>query len=506
MDTLKRTFRLIAASAAIAILSGAALAQAPADIELFGFIEGTIEGEPQTWRFNAQTGEPISLMVEVLSGNLDPILTIRDKDGAVVLSNDDYQYPDSRDSLLEAITIPELGAYTATISAFGDTAGDYRLTLLPGYGQFEHEETFDSTDGWTTNESASIQAVDGQILLSLTSNESAGITYDTFAAPFDIFYAQADVTAVTGSDWAVGMAARIGEDGSYYLYLVNERGEYRLSLHTAEGDTILHDWTRHPAIRPEQRPFTVGILSTGEGYDLVFNGAVVERFSDTTLSEPGAVGLAIDNISAFGTLSAQFDNLRVTIPVQTGSETLIPQNLFVGIANVMAIELERRQLVPANGEIVLNLAESFSEYARPGVNILPLASQLRFTNLAIGTTVYSDGVADSPGGCGLILRAADETHYTLAYLDGHGGYGLSQRDGDTFTPGLYTEDETWDASAAHHLLVIADDTTLLYYVDGRYIGTLQNEPVEGGIGNAVVNFDPVYTSCSFVNTWVYRWD
>jgi hypothetical protein len=232
----------------------------------------------------------------------------------------------------------------------------------------------------------------------------------------------------------------------------------------------------------------------------------VARVSDTTLAEPGDIGLAVDNLNNFGILSAQFDNLRVTVPVADDGERMIPQNLFVGTANAMAIELTRRQLVPANGEVVLNLAESFTEYARPGVNILPLASQIQFTNLAIGTTVFADSVTGSSGGCGLVLQAVDETHYTLAYMDGQGGYGISQRDGDNFLPGLYGKDAVWDASDAHHLLVIADANTLLYYVDGRYIGTLQNELVEGGIGNAVVNFDPVYTSCSFVNTWVYRWD
>ena len=27
----------------------------------------------------------------------------------------------------------------------------------------------------------------------------------------------------------------------------------------------------------------------------------------------------------------------------------------------------------------------------------------------------------------------------------------------------------------------------------------------GGIGNAVVNFEPANTSCRFINTWLWRW-
>jgi len=47
---------------------------------------------------------------------------------------------------------------------------------------------------------------------------------------------------------------------------------------------------------------------------------------------------------------------------------------------------------------------------------------------------------------------------------------------------------------------------LLYYVDGNFSGSMTNTVVEGGVGNAVVNFDPIRTSCKFTDTWVWNWD
>jgi hypothetical protein len=56
------------------------------------------------------------------------------------------------------------------------------------------------------------------------------------------------------------------------------------------------------------------------------------------------------------------------------------------------------------------------------------------------------------------------------------------------------------------LLVILNERTLHYYVDGQYAGMLETTPTEGEIGIAVVNFEPISTSCRFNNIWVWRWD
>jgi hypothetical protein len=171
----------------------------------------------------------------------------------------------------------------------------------------------------------------------------------------------------------------------------------------------------------------------------------------------------------------------------------------------MVRELEHRHLIPAGGEMALTVEESFVESSRPGVHPFMLGRGAVYTNFVLAATVSWQALDEGATGCGLIFRAADESHYTLAYVDQTGGYGVSQREGDTFHPGIFGENSEW-AAGTRHLLVIANGDTVHYYVDGSYVGTLDNDVAEGAVGNAVVNFDPIHTSCQFDDTWVWRWE
>lgn len=154
--------------------------------------------------------------------------------------------------------------------------------------------------------------------------------------------------------------------------------------------------------------------------------------------------------------------------------------------------------------MALTVNESFVESRRPGVERLMLGRGVTYQNFAIGATV-SWQAAEGITGCGLVVRGVDDTHFTLAYLDQNGGYGLSQRTDDAFAPGIFGESPQF-AAGTHHLLLIARGNIMYYYVDGLYKGTLENTAVEGTIGEAVVNFEPISTSCTFTDTWLWRWD
>jgi hypothetical protein len=104
-----------------------------------------------------------------------------------------------------------------------------------------------------------------------------------------------------------------------------------------------------------------------------------------------------------------------------------------------------------------------------------------------------------------VLQTVDDTNYTLAYVDHRGAYGVSQRQNDHFIPGIYAENPATSGNK-HSLVVILQKDQLLYYVDGLYSGSMTYTPAEGGVGNAVVNFDPVRTSCKFSDTWVWNCD
>jgi hypothetical protein len=304
--------------------------------------------------------------------------------------------------------------------------------------------------------------------------------------------------------WQTGLLARWQDPENYYLYSLNERGQWRFSVRSDGEERVIRDWSEHPAIVAGQTAFSLGLLANGVGFDFFYNGQPVGRLSDQTISEPGKVALMVETAGALDNeVTAQFQTLTITTPLEDG---LIPQQIMSGGSSVMMQELQRRRLVPTSGEMGLVVPESFVTYNRPGVNVLPLGGSQTYSTFALGTTVnWEIATPDLPAGCGLILRTSGETDYLLAYFDQNGAYGLSQRQGDQFEPGIFGEGLAV-SGGPQRLLVIGNETQLVYYINGQLVGTLDSPIVEGGIGNAAVNFESTTTSCQFSDTWVWAWE
>lgn len=87
----------------------------------------------EIYLFVGEAGDRISISMERLEGDLDPLLTLRDPSGKQLDFNDDVD-PDvgNRDSLIEAV-LPVDGIYTIEASRFekhsGTTSGIYVLTM-----------------------------------------------------------------------------------------------------------------------------------------------------------------------------------------------------------------------------------------------------------------------------------------------------------------------------------------------------------------------------------------
>jgi len=478
-------------------------------LELLTPVEGRVaSGEAQSWLFNAANGQVLSFFVKDISGGFDPIVSIANTAGNELIRNDDYNYPSNGDALLEAITIPRTGAYSVTVSGFNGEAGAYRLTMLPGFSQEERRENFDGILPWEAlTEPLDVAAGAGSISLSLAGTRLRGIAVNPDVKTPANYFTQVNVNVSGGSDgWIVGMATRLQDDERYYALNVNSSGLWRFVLHQGGSDQIIRDWTPHPALIPDNGTFALGLMVNGIGYDFFYNGQLFGRLSDSSLPAEGGFGLLVETQgSPASDTTASFDDLVITVPTLVNNRILTPQQIVTGTANDMVQELQRRGLIPGGGEMALTVNESFVESRRPGVERQMLGRGMIYRNFVIGTTVMWQAAAPGTTGCGLVLRATDETNYTLAYLDQSGGYGLSQRINDSFEPGIFGTIEGLEAGT-HHLLVIARGDILYYYVDGQYTGTLENSAVDGTVGEAVVNFEPISTSCTFTETWLWRWD
>ncbi len=507
MDAFRPPMRTLLILLIVGLLGFATQAQDDTVLERYVPVTGNIEGgKSQIWTFAAAEGEVLSFVLRPTSGDLDPMLTITNGSNVQLLTNDDYAYPDSPDALLEAVTIPRRDTYTITISGFGTTSGDFSLTVLSGFADQVANDTFDNARQWRSSGSPLVMNIsNGRIALELTGVEESGFAVSSAEIPAD-FYARAEILQVGGQPvWTVGLIARQQDNDNYYALEINQRGEWRFVLRDEGVESNVRDWITHPAIVAGQSNFTLGLMANDTGFDFFYNDLLIGRVTDDTLTQPGNIGLMVETgTAADSRVSALFDNLVVTAPLQIDGRNILPQTLLIGDSATTVQELQRRHLIPSSGEMRMTIPESFVNSNQPGVNEILLGGSQQFENFAIGTTVSWEAQAPGQTGCGLLLRAASDSDYTLAYLDQTGGYGLSRRQGETFSTGLFAENPAMTGNS-HHLLVIANEDQLYYYVDGQYVGVVEDAVREGQIGNAVVNFEPITTACQFTDTWLWQW-
>jgi hypothetical protein len=492
---------------AAVILSFPLPTQAQSTLQLYTPVFGEISGgQPQNWTFPAAEGEVLSFLVESASDDFDPVLTILDSSGAALIANDDYNYPDSGDALLEAITIPQFGAYTVSVSGFDGSSGEYTLTMFGGYSDLFESESFDD-DNWQATAPLQASVEDGQLVLQLPDRDQSGVAANNNAAAVENFYAQVTVLTIDAPNgWTAGMTIRQQSDGAYYLFSVNHQGQWSFIANTTQGQRVLRDRVISPAIPANETTFRLGVLANGPAFDLFYNGQYIGQVIDASISGEGRIGLMTASVGAFGSqTTAYFDDLNITTPRRIGQSAVLPQQLTAQTPTDTVRELQRRQLIPPEGEMALTIPESFATYANPGVQPYLLSGGTQFIEFVMGATLSWEIEGDEPAGCGLLVKALDDSQYTLAYLDQTGAYGLSERAGGAFERGLFGEGLEITGADAHRLIVIANADTLYYYIDNQLVGTQTSPEVAGEIGNAVVNFETVSTACQFTDTWVWAW-
>lgn len=86
------------------------------------------------YQFEGLRGETVRILLDVTSGDLDPILTILNADGAVVTMRDDAKLSNmSRSIHVDSLRLPNNGMYTIIVARFGYglgvTSGDFTLTV-----------------------------------------------------------------------------------------------------------------------------------------------------------------------------------------------------------------------------------------------------------------------------------------------------------------------------------------------------------------------------------------
>ncbi len=127
------------------------------------------------------------------------------------------------------------------------------------------------------------------------------------------FYASTTARQITGGDSGeIGLIFRQTSDGAYYLFNINNRGEYSANLYNGSDWTTFIDLTYNEAIHP-YRENELEVVGKGDRFALFANGVYLNSFQDGTLPS-GVVGVAIGEYVDGGPGSFEFKNLLVKAP------------------------------------------------------------------------------------------------------------------------------------------------------------------------------------------------
>jgi len=496
---------------AICLLAASATPKAQDKVLQVGsVIEGSLApGETQRYALTALELTLLSFRVESLAEGLDPRLAILDAAGNLVISNDDYDYPDSLDAAIQAFVIPRTSTYTIAVSAFGDGAGAYRLHVQPGYDRVALRESPVDSLNWEVVYSDARVNVSESSVFDIEMRgfaRSAGMVGLHFPIESDLYFEVAFDQVRSPAVWQVGLLFRYLSPSRYHRLLLTKRGYWRVDR--VEGDLVtpLRDWKTHPAIAAGERTFRLGVLVSGQHYDIVYNGQVVGAAWDRAPLQAGSLGIAMKTDERTGgAMSFVVAETLVTTPTRVDGKALLPQRLLARGYYALSEALARQQLVPVGGEIKVAVPESSVRSAKAGVTRLPIASNFSFAQFAFGGSLSLDMRSEGNGGCGLFFHYNDDENYTLAYVTSQGDYGVSRRARAGFEAGLYGNRPAAQPGA-HYLLAIVTDEVIHYYLDERYVGSLESQPRIGGVGIATVNYEEADTSCAFKDLWLLSLD
>lgn len=137
------------------------------------------------------------------------------------------------------------------------------------------------------------------------------------------FHLAVDYRQLSGpADAYIGLVMRLDENGDYYLFSLDNAGNYSFDVYNNSQWISLIAWTPSPAIRAE-RTNHVEALAEGGRFSLFVNGEWVVDYEDQTLAS-GYSGLLAGMSETGETAAWEFDNFELR-GLQQADETPTPE-------------------------------------------------------------------------------------------------------------------------------------------------------------------------------------
>ena len=481
-------------------------------LTFFAPVRGTLSGAmpSEDWTFAGYPQEVISLLAVVRSGDLDPVLQVIGPDGAILGENDDL---DSivRDAGLEAFTLPSAGLYTARVSRYqgaaGTTAGEYELTLTPGFARQAYRSAFDEGAPWLTPDDQPVPPEENRLPLRVTAPHETLLAFPPNPNPFGEMYAEVRAQVVGAPSYAeFGLVFRAQEPGLVpsYQFKVNTHDQWTVLYQDQSGVFALRSWSTGPALSPSDQ-WTLAVLARGNEFAFYGNGALLGTLSDDRLPDPGVIGvLAASNPHQPDPPTVMVDDLVVTTRLGTtyrGLPLALPTWDSSDPGAIVNSLASSGQVVPAAARDLFLTETELTAITVDAQFGLIGSDRALYDNFILGAGVTFETGGKSVG-CGVVYRWEDDRNLDLAYVDTAGGFGVVQARDGQLTTDVYDQGPMVDKEA-DKLLVVAQGDRVALYVNGALVTQETVQPGRGRIGVALLNYENVRTRCRWRDIWVW---
>ncbi|MCY4107058.1 MAG: hypothetical protein OXG02_10195 [Chloroflexi bacterium] len=459
-------------------------------------------GESDIWQIPVLAGGLVSFQLTARTGDLAPAVILSDEVGNILLQREAEQQDGERNVLIEAFTIPYSSLYELAVIS-RETSGEYSLEVLPGFTRLKIVD-ITNAEIWRVAEDAQMVFSPDRISLSTTLEVpmvQAWMVDELWDASRK--YIHTEIESIDSvQSWLVGMTMG-ADDGDYFSYSINQDGLWRFAHHHEGEIEILRSWQSHPVITAGLRSFSLGLLINGDVVELFYKGQFVDGIQDERLRRVGQLGLLAGYGEGFPVTSrVNFSRLAITEPQKNGED--FADFRFVPNARVDVLRsLVRAGLVPTQGELSSYLPEANWRAIQAGVSYFLLNDEL-LQDFVFAAALHWQSASPTLAGCGLIAGLLGEGDYYLAFID-NGGYGLSQRRGEAFLNASFVARE-FNPQEKHHILLMMRSGELVYYLNGRYAGSIENATNLGNVAFAVLIHEEGLTQCRYEDAWLWRWN
>ena len=431
-----------------------------------------------------------TVVVEAISGSLDPALELLNADGESIAHSDDFAPAFSTAARLE---VPPGGPYTLRVAAaFGQ--GDYRITALPGSMHRQWNDTPGGDSPFWQIERAS-PAAEGVLLETALANTRLFIPQGAFRQR-DLYMQSRFHFQMTRPETVAGLMLRGRQEPNGqvtgFRFEVAPDGGWALRINEFTGnETTLTSGT----LADVGDGLTIGMLAQGNRVAVYADGARLAEVEQVIGGEDSDWGIIVFDGSVI------LEEFWIATPADPAPAYPDRLENWAASPDDIAAELFQKGLLIQPGQQLLGVP--MTAYTIDGEtqrNFLITESSQYFDDLVIGGDVRLVEGVDV--GCGLLAQFNGRENRLLAYVDHQDGGGLLWWKDGLLLRNNYAMVEA-PQSADHRLLLIMQGHFASLYVNGGLTAQELIPRRGGNVGVGFVNFVDDTATCEFRNVWVW---